>query len=70
MSELPVSDWLRVEAAAEFLNVSTSMLAKMRLRGDGPRYAKMGSKLVLYSKSDIEQYLAERLRNSTSEIGS
>jgi hypothetical protein len=52
--------------AAEILNMSTSWLAKARLRGDGPRYVKMG-RSVKYQGLDLLEYLKSKKRNSTSE---
>jgi predicted DNA-binding transcriptional regulator AlpA len=59
--------YLRPSEAAEFLRLSTSTLAKMRLRGDGPPYVKSGLKVVLYQSSDLHEWLARRKRSSTSE---
>ena len=61
------SQWLRPGAAAKYLDTSESTLAKMRLRGDGPPYSKLGARLVRYNKCSLDAYLAERARNSTSE---
>jgi len=58
---------LRSKAAAEYLGLSNSTLAKMRLRGDGPPYAKVGPRVVIYDLSDLESYVAARRRRSTSE---
>lgn len=58
---------LRPADAALYLNLSASTLAKMRLRGDGPPYVKAGPRVVLYRISDLEAWLTERLRHSTSE---
>jgi predicted DNA-binding transcriptional regulator AlpA len=58
---------LRAPAAADYLGLSTSTLAKMRLRGDGPPYSKCGPRIVLYDIADLETYLASRRRHSTSE---
>ena len=38
---------LRAPAAADYLGLSSSTLAKMRLRGDGPPYAKAGPRIVV-----------------------
>nr|WP_282567794.1 helix-turn-helix domain-containing protein [Devosia sp. 1635] len=61
-------DYLRPSEAADFLRLSTSTLAKMRLRGDGPPYVKSGLKVVLYHSPDLHEWLARRKRNSTSEV--
>jgi len=55
-----------VEAAA-FLGMSPSTLAKMRLRGDGPPYAKLGKRIVLYDVCDLESWVTARKRMSTSD---
>lgn len=58
---------LRAPAAAEYLGLSTSTLAKMRLRGDGPVYMKAGRRVVLYDADDLDAWLESRRRRSTSE---
>jgi predicted DNA-binding transcriptional regulator AlpA len=60
---------LRVPEAAAYLGLSLSTLAKMRLRGDGPAYAKAGTKIVLYDIGELNTWLAARTRRSTSESG-
>lgn len=58
---------LRAPAAAEYLGLSVSTLAKMRVRGDGPTYAKAGARIVLYDRDDLDRWLNARKRRSTSE---
>jgi predicted DNA-binding transcriptional regulator AlpA len=58
---------LRAPAAAEYLGMSLSTLAKMRLRGDGPIYMKAGPRVVLYDLADLDAWLDTRKRRSTSE---
>ncbi|MAZ17622.1 MAG: excisionase [Ahrensia sp.] len=52
--------------AAEVLGVSSSYLAKSRLTGEGPRFIKIGAR-VLYRPSDLDAWLSERSRSSTAE---
>jgi predicted DNA-binding transcriptional regulator AlpA len=52
--------------AAAVLRVSSSWLAKARMKGDGPLYTKIG-RSVRYRDSDLTQYAKSRLRLSTSE---
>jgi predicted DNA-binding transcriptional regulator AlpA len=52
--------------AARLLRVSLSWLAKARLRGDGPRFVKIG-RSVRYPESFIREYIKMRTRSSTSE---
>jgi predicted DNA-binding transcriptional regulator AlpA len=51
---------------AKSLGISQSWLAKARLRGDGPRYIKIG-RAVRYSEPAIREYLRARTRGSTGE---
>lgn len=60
---------LRAPAAAQYVGLSPSTLAKMRLRGDGPLYMKAGPRVVLYDIADLDIWLASRKRRSTSEVG-
>jgi len=58
---------LRAPEAAAYLGMSPSTLAKMRLRGDGPAYSKAGPRIVIYDKTDLDDWLAKSRRWSTSE---
>jgi hypothetical protein len=51
---------------AERLDVSPSWLAKARMRGDGPRFVKIG-RAVRYGDGAIQDYIRSRTRHSTSE---
>ena len=68
-SRAPPSRYLRAPAAAEYLGLSVSTLAKMRLRGDGAAYSKAGPRVVVYDIADLDAYLAARRRHSTSDAG-
>ena len=57
---------LRTPEAAVFLGISESNMEKMRLRGDGPSFAKIG-RLVVYAVSDLEKFVEARKRMSTLE---
>ena len=57
---------LDTPTAARHLNLSTSFLAKLRMRGEGPRYRKLG-RTVRYAPADLDQYVAECSRVSTSD---
>jgi predicted DNA-binding transcriptional regulator AlpA len=56
---------LRADAAARYLGVSASTLAKMRMRGDGPEFMKMGRRLVVYNLSDLTAWLETTRRKTT-----
>lgn len=57
---------LRAPEAAHYVRLSTSTLAKMRLRGDGPRYIKAGLRIIVYHEDDLNLWLRDRIRRSTS----
>jgi len=61
-----IDPMLHPRDAAKFLGVSESWLAKSRLRGDGPRYVKVG-RAVRYLVSALREYIKSRTRGSTSE---
>ena len=52
--------------AAEYLRLSVSTLAKMRLYGNGPVYSKLGRRVV-YRHQDLDAWLARNSYRSTSE---
>jgi predicted DNA-binding transcriptional regulator AlpA len=58
---------LRAPAAAAYLGLSQSTLAKMRIRGDGPAYHKIGPRVVAYSIEDLDVWLKTGRRLSTSD---
>jgi len=60
---------LRAPQAARYIGLSASTLAKMRLRGDGPPYAKAGPRVVVYDAHDLDAWLIQRKRRSTSDFG-
>ena len=58
---------LRAKEAATYIGLSASTLAKMRMRGDGPTYSKAGARIVIYDKMDLDAWLMNKRRRSTSE---
>jgi excisionase family DNA binding protein len=58
--------YLRPLEAADYLRLSVSTLAKRRLSGEGPPYSKIG-RAVLYRKSDLDDWLASRQLQNTSQ---
>ena len=59
---------MRTGAAAAYLGVSKSLLEKLRITGKGPRYAKLGGKLVIYERGDLDDWADAAKRRSTSEL--
>ncbi|MBF0292788.1 MAG: helix-turn-helix domain-containing protein [Nitrospinae bacterium] len=58
---------LTAKEAAEMLNISIFWMERQRWLGSGPMYLKVG-RAVRYRKSDLEKYLSNRGRTSTSEV--
>ena len=59
--------YLRARPAADYVGLSSSTMAKMRLRGDGPAYSKAGQRTVVYDVIDLDKWLAASKRRSTSD---
>jgi hypothetical protein len=55
-------------AAARYIGMSESWLAKTRVYGSSLNYLKIGRR-VLYAKQDLDAWLAAHKRRSTSECG-
>ncbi len=60
---------VRTPAASAFLGVSTSCLAKWRVRGEGPPFVRLGKKAVGYEVDALQAWLRAGRRVSTSDIG-
>ena len=58
---------LTVPEAAAHLKLSKSFLDKLRLRGNGPAYLKLGTKRVVYDLHDLEEWVSRCRRRHTSE---
>jgi predicted DNA-binding transcriptional regulator AlpA len=57
---------LTVLEAASYLSLSASTLNRLRVSGGGPRYAKLAGR-VLYDVCDLDQWIEDNKRGSTSE---
>ena len=58
--------YLRTPEAARFLGLSGRTLEKHRTYGTGPRYAKLGGRVV-YSVEDLQAWVARGSKDSTSD---
>jgi len=58
--------FLNNEEAARFLNLSPRTLEKHRVIGDGPRFRKLGRRIV-YAVGDLEAWADARACESTSD---
>lgn len=62
------SPTLTTAQAAQFLNVKPSTLEQQRWRGVGPKLCKL-SRSVRYRLSDLQKYLEDAVRTSTTDQG-
>jgi excisionase family DNA binding protein len=57
---------LPTERAAAYLGLSPKTLETLRTRGGGPPFLKLGRRVV-YRKTDLDTWVAARVRRSTSD---
>lgn len=55
-----------VKQAADYLGLAKSTLDHYRTAGNGPRFIKLGRKVV-YDSADLDRWLNEHKRSSTSD---
>jgi predicted DNA-binding transcriptional regulator AlpA len=68
LSPKPQTRVLRTPATAEYVGLSRSTIEKFRLTGQGPKFVRIGVRAVGYRVEDLDAWLAERVRQSTSEL--
>ena len=54
------------EEAADYLKVSRQLLELLRVKGGGPRYAKLG-RAVRYRRAALDEWLEANEQNHTAE---
>jgi len=54
-----IRDRLRAKEAAEYMGVSSSTLAKWRMRNEGPPYHRCGPRIVYYLQEEIDAWQAK-----------
>jgi predicted DNA-binding transcriptional regulator AlpA len=59
---------LNVTEAAEYIGLSASTLSKRRVFGGGPKYLKLGRRVV-YDTRELDAWLDAHRRASTSDAG-
>ena len=60
---------LRAPEAASYTGLSESTLAKRRLRGEPPVFVRLGSRAIGYRLDDVDDWLTNCRRRSTSDDG-
>ena len=67
MSALP-EDILDEKETAALLRISVKALQGWRYRGGGPKFLKLG-RCVRYRRGDLQEFVLQALRSSTSDPG-
>lgn len=62
----PASKYLNCDQAGAHLNLSPRTLEKLRTIGGGPRFRKLGRRVV-YTVADLDAWAASRACESTSD---
>lgn len=65
-SHTAIPHLLDAGAAAVLLNLSPATLAKWRVKGGGPRFVRIG-KRILYQQDALAEFLSGRVFSSTAE---
>lgn len=65
----PVLHLLTEKEAAKILGFSIRTLQNWRHRGGGPRFVRVSKGCIRYRREDLEAWVEERLRWSTSDDG-
>jgi len=63
-----LQDVMTTTESANYLRLQKNTLEVWRLKGIGPKFLKLGRR-VLYRRRDLETFMAERERSSTSDNG-
>jgi Helix-turn-helix domain len=66
LAKLPPSR-INTDAAAVYLDVSKRTLEEWRRAGRGPQFIKIGKKIVRYEIAELDKFVAEGQRRSTSD---
>ena len=69
IAEFAASEVLDTEQAAAYLKVSTQLLELMRVRGDGPKFSRLGgNRLIRYRRASLDEWVMFHERTSTADI--
>lgn len=62
------TEYLTTEQLAALTHSAPQTWRKRRLTGNGPSYIKIGNR-VLYTRQDVDEWLASHRRSSTADPG-
>jgi predicted DNA-binding transcriptional regulator AlpA len=66
---LVTSSVLRPPQASAYVGLAVQTLAKPRVQGKGPKHIALSRRSVGYRISDLDDWLSQRVRSSTSDPG-
>lgn len=58
---------LNTKQAAQYLSVSAAFLERDRWAGARIQFVKLGSRSIRYRQQDLDNYIEQQIRHSTSE---
>lgn len=58
--------YLTPDQAAEYCHITKGYLATLRVRGDGPQYAKLGRRIV-YKREWLDKWIEGNVFQSTAQ---
>jgi predicted DNA-binding transcriptional regulator AlpA len=58
---------LTTQQAAGYLACSPQFLDKLRHKGGGPAYVRLGTDLIRYTKAELDRYIAKRTFKNTAQ---
>lgn len=59
---------LNTKQAAHFLGVSAAFLERDRWAGARIPFVKLGTRSIRYRKSDLDNYINQQIKHSTSQV--
>lgn len=62
-----MTKYLNSHEAAKYLRVGKSTLERWRINGDGPRFYKLGRKIVRYTQDDLDIFQSKSPVFKTSD---
>ena len=70
MSKLSYDDkFLSTPELAKFTGTNESLWESRRMSGDSPPFIRLGHRSVRYRWKDVQEWLENRFRSSTSDAG-
>jgi predicted DNA-binding transcriptional regulator AlpA len=68
-ADMPSPNLINENIAADLLGLSPRTLQNWRVRGGGPLFIRISNRSIRYRPSDIQDWIQERVRRSTSDPG-